>query len=75
MSKSKKTKSETLRAMLARRQGATIAALAKATGWQPHSLRAALSGLRKAGYEITRETGAAKTGAVYRISRTPEAAE
>ena len=39
-------------AMLLRDQGATLDQLIAATGWLPHTARAALSGLRKAGYAI-----------------------
>lgn len=42
--------------MLNRVRGASVAEIQKATGWQPHSVRAALSGMRKKGYRITRET-------------------
>ena len=40
--------------LLRRKEGATIADLQDATGWQPHSVRAALTGFRKQGVEITR---------------------
>lgn len=42
------------------RDGTTIKRLSKATNWQAHSVRAALTGLRKRGYVIThaRQTGA-----------------
>ena len=40
--------------MLHRQQGATIAELVEATGWQAHTVRAALAGLRKKGHAITR---------------------
>ena len=39
---------------MARREGAVIAELIAATGWQEHSIRAALTGLRKAGHTIAR---------------------
>lgn len=39
-------------ALLERKQGATLAELTNATGWQPHSARAALTGLRKQGYVL-----------------------
>lgn len=47
--------------------GATLAQLGTLTGWQPHSIRAALSGLRKAGHAITtnKDAGGAT---VYRIA-------
>jgi len=47
-------KAETILALVRRPEGARIAELQKATGWQPHSVRAALTGLRKRGIEVTR---------------------
>lgn len=54
--------------MLEKQEGATIAALVGATGWQPHTARAVLTGLRKSGLVIerTREDGA--TSSVYRVA-------
>ncbi len=49
-----KTKTSKCLAQLQRRRGASIADLGKMTGWQPHSIRAALSGLRKQGHQIGR---------------------
>jgi hypothetical protein len=43
------------RKLLARARGATIAEIQAATGWQPHSARAFLSGLRKAGRSLVKE--------------------
>jgi len=43
--------------MLGARGGATIDALVKATGWLPHTTRAALTGLRKRGYRIEKDRG------------------
>jgi hypothetical protein len=40
--------------LLERPQGAAIDELTKVTGWQPHSVRAALTGLRKEGREFVR---------------------
>lgn len=45
---------EALRNALATEQGASIRELCDSFGWQPHSARAALSGLRKAGTEVAR---------------------
>lgn len=80
MSKSKstaprETKGEILRKLLSRKSGADLAALQSATGWQPHSVRAALSGLRKAGYIIDRtEPNKPGSSTVYRLGRGPESA-
>lgn len=41
-------------ALLQRDGGATLEEMTKATGWQPHSARAALTGLKKKGHEITK---------------------
>ena len=41
--------------MLSRPDGAGIDELMAATGWLPHTARAALTGLRKRGYELGRE--------------------
>ncbi len=75
MTRTGQTKAAKLRAMLARPQGASLAAICKATGWQAHSARAALSGLRKAGYRIERDAPAEGTrgGGTYRITAAPAA--
>ena len=59
--------------MLSANGGATLDALIEATGWLPHTTRAALTGLRKRGFSIerTREDG---SDSIYRIVSTPEAA-
>jgi Protein of unknown function (DUF3489) len=48
------TKTSTVLKLLQREQGATITELIEATGWQPHTTRAALTGLRKMGHAIER---------------------
>jgi hypothetical protein len=50
--------------------GATIVDLTQATGWLPHTTRAALTGLRKRGYAVIRERNGAGDSA-YRISDGP----
>ncbi|KAA2236440.1 DUF3489 domain-containing protein [Salinarimonas soli] len=45
--------------LLCRPEGATLADLASATGWLPHTTRAALTGLRQDGHAITRSTNEA----------------
>jgi hypothetical protein len=49
----KATKKARLIALLSRKSGADVPSLSTTLGWLPHTTRAALSGLRKAGYEIT----------------------
>ena len=56
--------------LLQRSDGATIIDLTQATGWLPHTTRAALTGLRKRGYAVIRERIGAG-GSVYRISDAP----
>ena len=46
-------------ALLVRPNGAAISDLTAATGWQVHSVRAALTGLRKEGKELIRNKDAA----------------
>jgi hypothetical protein len=41
--------------LLQRSDGVTIASLMEATGWLPHTTRAALTGLRKRGYAVVHE--------------------
>jgi hypothetical protein len=55
---------------LQRADGATLIDLTQATGWLPHTMRAALTGLRKRGYAVIRERIGAG-GSVYRISDSP----
>jgi len=62
------TKSASVLALLGREQGATLAEMIAATGWLPHTTRAALTGLRKKGHPITRERRAGET--CYRIEVT-----
>jgi hypothetical protein len=46
------SKRDQIAAMLVRDQGATVAQMREATGWLPHTVRAALTGLKKLGYAI-----------------------
>lgn len=52
--------------LLQREQGATLEDLIGATGWLPHSARAALTGLRKRGYDLTRSS-TAEGQSTYRL--------
>ena len=61
------TKQAALLALLQRREGATIEQMCAKTGWQAHSVRAALTGLRKRGVSITRAKNDAGV-TVYRVA-------
>ena len=58
--------------MLRRNNGATLGDLTAATGWLPHTTRAAITGLRKRGYSVIRERNEDR-GSAYRISDAPAA--
>ena len=53
--------------LLQRGDGATLAELVAATGWLPHTMRAALTGLRKRGYAVGMDRADKARGSVYRI--------
>ena len=63
----KPTKTATILKFLRRPKGAAIAELKKAVGWKDHSIRAALTGLRKKGYDIQRDKNDAGINR-YRLS-------
>lgn len=46
------SKQQSLAALLVRDEGATLDQMIAATGWLPHTARAAMTGLRKKGYVI-----------------------
>jgi hypothetical protein len=54
--------------LLSRNKGANITQLQEATGWQAHSIRAVISGLRKKGINVIRSQ--AKDGTtLYRVEK------
>lgn len=59
--------------MLQKRGGASIADLVSATGWLPHTTRAALTGLRKRGYGLERSRSEEGKPSVYRV--VPQSAQ
>ncbi len=59
--------------LLRRPGGATVADLMTATGWQQHSVRAVLSGLRKQGAKLEKAKDPA-SGTIYRIIADASAA-
>ena len=62
-----KSKQALIIGLLSREKGATLAEITAATGWLPHTARAALTGLRHKGHTLTssKETGGTRT---YRIT-------
>jgi hypothetical protein len=60
------SKSELVLNLLRRTDGATLPELVEATGWQPHTTRAALTGLRKKGHSI--EKSKRDEATCYRIA-------
>ncbi len=64
----RQTKAGSILSQLRRPNGASIAQLRKATGWQPHSIRATLTGLRKQGHDVRRGKNA-KGVTMYRVAK------
>lgn len=61
------SKQSVLAELLCRSTGAGIADLVKALGWLPHTVRAAVTGLPKKGFTVTRSTDAQGVS-VYRAT-------
>ena len=61
------TKTAAVIGLLGRKQGATLAEMVEATGWLPHTTRAALTGLRKKGHALTK--GKRGDATCYTIAR------
>jgi predicted ArsR family transcriptional regulator len=59
------TKTSLVLGMLQRTEGATIDQLVAATGWLPHTTRAALTGLKKKGHAVTSDKVEGQ-GRIYR---------
>lgn len=65
------TKKSRLIALLTARNGARTPTICKSLGWQKHTVRAALSGLRKEGHVITASKSARDGTTVYRMETSP----
>ena len=71
--KPRQTKRARLIDLLKRANGSDVAALSRELGWQQHTTRAALTGLRKAGFSIKRVQTEGGRAASYRITTEPKA--
>lgn len=60
------SKSSVVLQMLQRPEGATITQLVAATGWLSHTIRAALTGLKKKGHRVTSDKAEGEER-VYRV--------
>jgi hypothetical protein len=68
------SKLEVIRGLLTRPEGTTLDELVSATGWQPHSVRAGMTGLRKQGLTIVRTKADGTTRFVVEAQSTEAAA-
>ena len=69
--KLRETKRARLISMLKRTKGSDVATLSREFGWQLHTTRAALTGLRKAGFTIERAQSEGRGASSYRITTEP----
>lgn len=69
------SKKEQLIRLLSARAGTDAATISSKLGWLPHTTRAAITGLRKAGYEITAERAEAGKPTRYQITAEPPPAD
>ena len=68
------TKRAKLIAMLERPEGTSVAEIGQRLGWLPHTVRAAITGLRKTGREVTRSKDV-DDRSVYRLARLEPASQ
>jgi len=68
------TKRAKLIAMLERPEGASVAEIGQRLGWLPHTVRAAITGLRRAGRAVTRSKDA-DDRSVYRLAPVEPASQ
>lgn len=68
---SRTTKTDQLIKLLGAKSGADIKSLSEKLGWQQHTTRAAMSGLRKAGYEVAGQKSAKGGLSKFRILSSP----
>lgn len=72
-SASPESKKARLIGMLRQPDGSTIAVISAALGWQAHTTRAAITGLRKAGHAVeTSKLADGSIGLIYRVAIKPD---
>lgn len=69
------SKKEQLIRLLSAKAGTDAATISSKLGWLPHTTRAAIAGLKKAGYNVTTEKPGPDTPTRYRIIARSQAAE
>ncbi len=69
--RSRKTKTDRLIDLLSKPSGVRGSIVGKRLGWQPHTVRAALSGLRKRGFEIEKSRSPKSGETIYAIVAEP----
>lgn len=67
----RETKRDQLVKMLRRKTGADVPTISEKMGWQSHSTRAALTGLRKAGFDLEATKPEKGGPSRYRIVKDP----
>jgi predicted ArsR family transcriptional regulator len=72
--KPRTTKKAQLIKMLSAKAGADVTTISGKLGWQAHTTRAAITGLRKAGYEVAAEQPESGKAKCYRITAEPRSA-
>jgi hypothetical protein len=68
------TKHDRVLGLLQAKSGTTIAAISKATGWQPHSVRGFFAGVVKKKLQLTLTSEKTRSGRIYRIVRAKASA-
>jgi hypothetical protein len=66
-----KSKKDKLVILLSKPKGARISSLCKTLGWQNHTMRAAISGLRSKGFVIATSKSAKDDVTIYKVANKP----
>ena len=67
----RETKRDQLVKLLRRKAGADVPTISEKMGWRPHSTRAALTGLRKAGFQLEATKPEKGGPSRYRVAKEP----